>query len=306
MSASDIPDLQRPAFFDGQRLASADLEAVQDYARELRWLHNRSLHDWGIVLGLGVGGEPGERGVSVQPGYALDSAGRELILSEAASLDLPAVQRGPDAEHRFYLTISYQEDAGLAASVSRTGVCAEGGAVRRPERARLRWQSVSDTDPQSRYQPGEDIVLAWVRIENCRIGKIERTQRREISPALQPYLVAGATPEGATDWSFWPNDNSWMGVQTSVDTSRAGFTSTPVYTAQLIGSRVGAQNAPIDGFSEIVSPTPTGFVLRVLMPRNLPLGGPLGGPILNPDGLVSLPALRNDLRWYVTWIGVEG
>ena len=55
----DIPVLERPAFFDGQQLTAADLEAVQAYHRELLWLHNRGLHNWGIAFGYAVEGKRG-------------------------------------------------------------------------------------------------------------------------------------------------------------------------------------------------------------------------------------------------------
>ena len=51
VSDAEIPILERPAFFSGQRLTAADLDTVQTFHRELRWLHNRSLHSWGIAFG---------------------------------------------------------------------------------------------------------------------------------------------------------------------------------------------------------------------------------------------------------------
>ena len=56
MDTVPIPTIERPVFFDGQRLTSEDLGEAFAYERELRWLHNRSLHGWGIVLGYAVTG----------------------------------------------------------------------------------------------------------------------------------------------------------------------------------------------------------------------------------------------------------
>ena len=55
-SANDIPELDRVVFFDHQRLTARDLNEAATVQRELRWLHNRSLHGWGIGLGFGVSG----------------------------------------------------------------------------------------------------------------------------------------------------------------------------------------------------------------------------------------------------------
>lgn len=58
MSArTDIPELKRIQFFNGQRLTAGDMTELQRANRELRWLHNRSLHGWGIGTGYGVAGE---------------------------------------------------------------------------------------------------------------------------------------------------------------------------------------------------------------------------------------------------------
>ena len=47
MDESSITDVERPAFFEGQRLTADDLSAGQSYSQEMRWLHNRALHGFG-------------------------------------------------------------------------------------------------------------------------------------------------------------------------------------------------------------------------------------------------------------------
>ena len=46
--------VERPAFFNGQRLFDSDLQALEAFNREMRWLHNQSLHQPGIGRGLAV------------------------------------------------------------------------------------------------------------------------------------------------------------------------------------------------------------------------------------------------------------
>ena len=53
---TDLPAVERPQFFDGERLTAGDLLDAQTYERELRWLHNRCLHSWGVAVGLAVHG----------------------------------------------------------------------------------------------------------------------------------------------------------------------------------------------------------------------------------------------------------
>jgi hypothetical protein len=85
---------KRPSYFSGQLLDVATLQAEQDYFREKMRLHNRQLHGFGIVSGLGVSvSSPEDQGGSriiVEPGYAIDPRGEEIALPAGATLALPA------------------------------------------------------------------------------------------------------------------------------------------------------------------------------------------------------------------------
>ncbi len=78
---------KRPQYFRGELLDETDFQAEQDYHRKARLLHNLQFHSWGVVQGLTVSRESDTQ-VSVAPGLALDSLGREAILEEAAVLDV--------------------------------------------------------------------------------------------------------------------------------------------------------------------------------------------------------------------------
>src|SRR5262245_31968611 len=167
----DIPLLERPAFFENQRLTAADLTATQSYNRELRWLHNRSLHSWGIAFGFAVSGPRGAQSVRVESGYAIDCIGRDLVLDEAREMPIPAVAGSSDGNPAsYYLTISYAEDSDLT-PITRAGACNSSGAVRRPETPIVRWQDPADTNASSRYRPGLDVVLAAIRVQNCQLAE---------------------------------------------------------------------------------------------------------------------------------------
>ena len=98
--------LARPNFFSGRLLDAATLAAEQDYQREMRRLHNRALHGYGVASGLNVNIEAGgEPSVSVAPGYALDRCGNEIALCESAKLRLPAGQ------HEAFISLRYWEHA---------------------------------------------------------------------------------------------------------------------------------------------------------------------------------------------------
>ncbi len=63
--------LERQQFFDGQRLLASDLQGLEAFHRQMRELHNRSLHQPGIGNGFAVSGERGDRQVTIGAGYAL-------------------------------------------------------------------------------------------------------------------------------------------------------------------------------------------------------------------------------------------
>lgn len=303
---SDVPSLSRPAFFDGQALTAADLTAVQDYHRDLLWLHQRTLHGSGIASGLAVSGAKGDKAVTVQPGYAIDSAGQSIVLGSPQVLATPAVVGGPTGKPvTYYLTISYVADDDLAAAV-RSGTCGADGAVRRLEAPRLRWREPSDIDS------GADIVLGAISVLNCKLtAAVDLALRRSALPERQPYLFAGQSSPAATAWALWrPGDASTgdpLGLKVAINTSEAGFANTPKYQVQVVGSREVVRSGDktpylLDGYVQVAAASSVGFELRMSLPRG-------ADSRVNPDWALAateLLKLPTQASWYVSWLGVEG
>jgi hypothetical protein len=96
-------------------------------------------------------------------------------------------------------------------------------------------------------------------------------------------------------------------VETTVDTTAAAFSGTPLYQARVAGERAWGSSV-VDGPLVIADPSATSFVARVLLP------GPLVADrlLINPDG-VRLPGFLPSLTaqgggalgWHVVWMGVE-
>lgn len=313
MTTDDIPTLARPAFFDGQQLQAADLDAVAAYHRRLGWLHNRSLHNWGIATGFAVTGRTSDRTVVVAPGYALDCQGRELILGEPRELPVPGVAGdGRGAPATFFLTASWLDDGDLVA-VTRGGICGANGAMRRDEAPDLRWQDPDDRDAIGAFRPGLDVVLAKVEVQGCRLAKdVSLAERRSASPDTVPFIYAGSTVPGETQWRFWPDEKAPIGVVTTVSTTAAGFADPPRYQARVAGSRRYVEpdaKVPvfIDGYAQVAGPTAGGFDLQVILPA---VGALEDGGSFNPAKVVrdeTFPdRLTSELYWSVVWVGVEG
>jgi len=297
---------ERTRFFDGQRLTAGDLDEALSYERNLRWLHNRVLHPWGVAEGLTVSGVREARTITVGAGYALDCRGRDLIVAEPLALQVPPVASdGAGGAALFMVTVSYLEDEALPAS-TRAGVCGTGGAVRLPERALVRFQSPTDVHVDTRIRPGRDVVLAAVAVKSCALADAPSLAERQDAAVPEPYVAAGQTPAGATAWRLWPDENAPAGVATTVDTTTGAFSTRPRYHAELLGSRLftpagGGPDAALLAFPEVAMADATTFELRVLMPEST-------DPAFNPPGMYDpdfAERVRDELQWCVSWIGVE-
>jgi hypothetical protein len=80
--------LCRPRFFAGQLLTEEDLDAAQRYVIEKNKLHNRHLFGSGVVCGLAVRCNPCDGVVVIEPGYAIDSCGNDIVVCEAQQFDV--------------------------------------------------------------------------------------------------------------------------------------------------------------------------------------------------------------------------
>jgi hypothetical protein len=296
-----IPDLERITFFNGQQLTAADLTDVQTANRELRWLHNRSLHNWGIGAGFGVTGERGSRAVTVEPGYGIDQAGREIILTETRALPVPSIASAAGGQEAvFYIVAAYRADKDQTVSESRQGICAAEGGVRLREAPLIAWRK------PDQLAEGFELILAKAWVKNCQLSRpVCLAVRRNARSAQQPYIVSGQTEAGKTAWTLWQEGNKKFGVQTVVDTSQARFRTTPSYVAHVTGERyLAGSPGPLlaIGFPSTVNPTPEQFTLRVLLPA---MKGVQGN--VNPGTLRNqqAPVIVNKLGWQVVWLGIE-
>ncbi|MBR1628729.1 MAG: hypothetical protein IJ679_05615 [Lachnospiraceae bacterium] len=87
MNNSAIFPFERNHYFYGKLLSVEDFEMEQRYMNNKRRLLNRSLFGAGVVTGLNVV-DVDEQTVSVETGFALDSWGREIVLSEPLTTKL--------------------------------------------------------------------------------------------------------------------------------------------------------------------------------------------------------------------------
>lgn len=88
--------LVQPRFFCGQLLTDQDLTALLDWAKG-KFQLDRHIHGWGVSCGLQVRCDPEQAGgVIIEPGYAVDSCGNDIVLCEPAPLNLSDACRIPE------------------------------------------------------------------------------------------------------------------------------------------------------------------------------------------------------------------
>lgn len=80
--------LCRPRFFAGQLLTDEDLRRLDYYITAKNKLHNRYLVGWGVACGLEVVCSPCDGEVTVRPGYALSPCGEDIVVCNAAAVDI--------------------------------------------------------------------------------------------------------------------------------------------------------------------------------------------------------------------------
>lgn len=118
---------ERNRYFYGKLLGVEDFEAEQKYMNDKRRLINRFMHGCGVVCGLNVV-QIGEDSVTIEPGMALDFAGREIIVDEPVTRKLSELEgfssyaEGVESGSYVYLCIEYEEyEKNPVYSVAGTG-----------------------------------------------------------------------------------------------------------------------------------------------------------------------------------------
>ena len=259
--------LERRNFFDYERLFAADLNDQESFHREMRWLHNRSLHQPGVGNGYKITGAKGDRQVTIGPGYALDAYGREIVLVREVMQPIPPVAGEDNGRPAFfYLAVSYPDDARLDETEVRQGLCDNRGAVRLAERPLLCWVRLA-VDPETNsilvpkdpglrqaVNSGMVIVLALVEIFQCRLNRDITAKswlpRRSAQPPRLPYTASAVEPE-----PIWIVDSipelaspsppaasavlpATVRLQATVKTTGAAiFGATPRYLVRVSGKR---------------------------------------------------------------------
>ena len=86
MTPAPEPQIRRPVYREGRLLEVAELRAEQQSRTGALTRHERNVHTPGVAIGLEV--MAGAGGVQIQPGLAVDGAGRYLVLERPLTASL--------------------------------------------------------------------------------------------------------------------------------------------------------------------------------------------------------------------------
>jgi len=235
--------LGRIEYWEGQMLRAADFRDNRRVEAQRRWWHNRALHQaHGVYQGFTATLARDDKGrptaINVTPGVAYDCFGRELVLDCHATVPLAAIHvqnNGPlTLLVRYHDLPSRDVTDACSASCCLAGEQVSSGAVE------FVWSEDDGTTPQ------EGVALGSLRYSEGVPKRFVALEQGPISrPLARPTLGTGSTVPGNTAWQPWEyrpiasERTSFaieIGVQTTIDTSAAGFTEIPQYFAWLQGS----------------------------------------------------------------------
>jgi hypothetical protein len=137
---------KRPRYFKSQFLVLRDFEDEQNYHEELRRLHLRGLHSWGVVkddLQVDTGTILG-----IYPGTAVDNLGREIVVEKGGEL-LFLKANGTD-------TLSMQWDEGnsfFSAPQDAVQAAATATGSKTDVYITITFNEIPSDDPEDKYPP---------------------------------------------------------------------------------------------------------------------------------------------------------
>ncbi|MEQ9363929.1 MAG: hypothetical protein RIF32_06790, partial [Leptospirales bacterium] len=292
------PDPRRLRYFNGLIMKQEEFILEQDYHVRMRRLHNRFLHDGGIIEGLEVTIVNTPNEVLVAQGFALDRhtdpqfserIGRELYLTDDFEVDLSSYQPGDEV----WIWISYAEQ--------EVGIVPDRGGEEPIYIQETVVINHSTNEPPNRR--AEDVVLAVVEIgpggvvdessiKDTFMGESVRERTAFKIERLSAQVLSLTDPEIADDQTpfldgFRFEDTGDDGIVVSSDRTRF-IGVVDVDTRLNVGTDAAiAGNAQVDQNVSVIG--------------NLTVAGdfagrlPLGGVVAVFDYGSNLPATTNDI-----------
>ncbi len=142
-SISNSQSMERTSFHTGQLLTADDLNREQDYFRNKLKRHNQLLHGFGVVSGLGVSIAGGK--VVIEPGFALDCEGNEIVIREPQTMNPSSASTSSRVA---YVNVRYAESCSEKTIIEGFEICfGEENTNRGHRHRRARWLACGAAHP---------------------------------------------------------------------------------------------------------------------------------------------------------------
>jgi hypothetical protein len=317
MAEPERRKLERVQYWQGQMLRSRDFRDIEAIEAQRRWWHNRAVHNaYGIAEGLAAEFVPSTASptsVHVSRGVAYDIFGRELILERPQTIPLPSnLPQGLIGGVR--LLLRYKSPAGNLPLGEISEVCWMQPGPIRTGTIEFAWKLARNTKPADGvavFSVYYTVAPPPIRIDPYFVPIFTR-------PLARPLLASGATVPGNTAWQPWTFSDVTLGVQTTIDTSAAGFTRVPCYFAWLEGPLWNPQSMQLVPamLQSISNESTTSFTFSIWLQFGFRRRESVDGDINEAADVnttvpyfitdpydFSLLAQQQDL--YVSWIGCQ-
>jgi hypothetical protein len=168
--------IQRLRYFTSQFLVETDFQDEQSYHRNMRLLHNKSFHTFGVVGDGLIVTKAGDRQIKVSAGMALDTNGQEIVLlSDSDAVTLSGVNTD------VFVTLQYAESPDVPDTTS--------GLTDQFRRTTEKFQIASSTTKP----PADGSVIQLARVtldQNGNIAQINTQERILAGAAIAPKSVS--------------------------------------------------------------------------------------------------------------------
>src|SRR6266496_2882814 len=242
----------RNNYFTGKLMVERDFTDETRFHMEKMRHHEQQLHGWGVVCGLKVKPHPNEacrdRFVCIEPGFAVDCCGHDIIVREEECVDLfalPEIQalknQGDIEAHKLQICVRYREcpTEDIPVLYDECG-CDDTKCA--PNRILESWEFGVILDPKDEPEPFHTPGFEWANsiaiAHAAQVALHDATHRLYVVTADSPSTIYQVSTDNHATISSRTLPAKAISVAVSNDGSRLYVVTEPVGSDTLMQLRV--------------------------------------------------------------------